>query len=258
MIILDYPYYPMSQNTSLVPPDAMPPLPPAAKAIVLVFSLLMTFVLVAFVGFVAIEFVAEMAGHPLGFANQDPTERPPLSIWQDMEGGIKNPFELVTPSHQTQIRGPEVVVIYTVRKMPAPLPDLRINDVQHPWEMQFGENTWFARLHLQAGMHHLQAGEAEADFFVTTPEATQRLPEFWLWNLPHLNTNKVDQCVDCHEMPERQTNHLAAGRDRAIGAWKGASSCFVCHEKGKHETVHRIVLPTTDRSIRCVRCHTIH
>jgi hypothetical protein len=124
--------------------------------------------------------------------------------------------------------------------------------------MQYGDNTWFARLQLPAGLHHLQAGEAEAEFFVVAPNSTQFSPELWLWNAPHLGTNMVDRCADCHEMPERPLGLLAIGRDRTIGAWGGASSCFSCHDEERHETIHRAVLPMTDRNPRCIRCHTIH
>jgi len=248
----------MSQNTSLVPPEIMPPMPPAAKAIVLVFSVLMTLALIGFIGFIAVEFVADIVGHPLSFVERDPMEGIPPLVEQDTEWEIRAPFELITPRHQTQMRGPEVVVIYTVREMPTGMPDLRINDAQHPWEMQYGDNTWFTRLQLPAGLHHLQAGEAEAEFFVVAPDSTRFSPELWLWNRPHPDTHRVDRCADCHEMPERPASLLAVGRDRAIGSWRGASSCFSCHDVEQHKSVHRMILPMTDRSLQCVRCHAIH
>ena len=249
----------MPSNTSFAPPEIMPPpMPPAAKVIVFVFSAFMTLALIGFVGIILVEIIADMAGHSLSFVERDSTDGAPFPIEQDTEWRVTSPFGLITPRHQTQMRGPEVVVIYTAREASTTMPDLRINDTLHPWEMQYGDNTWFTRLQLPAGLHHLQAGEAEADFFVVAPDSTQFSLELWLWNRPHRETNRVDRCADCHEMPDRATSPLAVGRDRAIGPWRGASSCFSCHDREEHEAIHRMLLPMNDRSLRCVRCHTIH
>ena len=248
----------MSQNTSHQS-DMTPPLPPAAKAIMLVFSIFMTFALVAFVGFVTIEFVADITGHPLFSVESSLEERNVLPTQQEIERELKGPFELITPRHETQMRGPEVVVIYTVRETQTDTPDLLINGIRHPWEVQYGDNTWFARLWLSAGLHHLRAGEAEAEFFVIAPDSTQYSPDLWLWSRPHLETNETDRCVQCHEMREKLLPLPMRGQDVAIGAWKGMSSCFACHDEEKHAIVHRSVLsPIIDRNLRCVRCHAIH
>jgi len=236
----------------------VPPLPPVAKGIVLVFSVFMTLVLTAFIGFLAVEFVADMAGHPLFFVAQDPVAEDASPTSHDIESELKGPFELITPGHQTQVRGPEVIVIYTVRTTPAPTPDLWINGIQHPWEMQYGDNTWFARLWLPAGMHQLRAGEAEAEFFVVAPGSSQFSPDYWQWSRAHLETNEVDRCVRCHEMSEDPHYMPMPGRDVAIGAWRGVASCFVCHDEEEHAVAHRSVMSLTDRNLRCVRCHTIH
>jgi len=236
----------------------MPPLPPAAKAVIFAFSILITFALIVFVGFMAIEFTAEMAGHPIRFAEQDPAEGLPLLTEQDTDGKMKDPFELITPKNQTLLQGPEVVVIYTVRTVPPPSPALRINDVPYPWEIQYGNNTWFARLQLQAGRHYLQAGEADAEFFVEMPDSTQHLSELWLRHQPHRDTDKVGRCIVCHEMPGGSNNFLLLWQAGTIGAWKGTSSCFACHDEEKYTSDHRFILPRTDRDLRCVRCHTIH
>ncbi|MCL2711549.1 MAG: hypothetical protein FWE95_11785 [Planctomycetaceae bacterium] len=247
----------MSQNSSHQS-DMMPPLSPVAKGLVLAFSVFMTLVLVAFIGFLAVEFVAEMTGHPIRFFASDPMEGDGLPTAHDLGSELKDPFELITPGHQTQIRGPEVVVIYTERIKGTATPDLRINGIQHSWEKQYGNNTWFARLWLPTGLHQLRAGEAEADFFVVAPGSTQFSPEPWLVIRPHLETNETDRCVQCHEMSEAPFFTPSPSRDVAIGAWRGATGCFVCHDEDEHAIAHRSVAPLIDRSLRCVRCHAIH
>ena len=252
----------MSSNSPLVPPDIMPPLPPVVQAVVLIFSVFMTLALTAFIGFVIVETTADMIGHPLWMGTPDSPEEDLWTTEQNTNDELKSPFELITPIHQTRMLGPEVVVIYTVRTMPTALPDLRVNDIQHPWDMQYGNNTWFARLQLPEGLHRLRAGEAEAEFFVASPDSThylsEHLPELWRWHYPHPNTNKVDLCTDCHKMSDQLIDPFMIPRNRTIGAWAGASSCFACHEEEEHEIVHRFVLPTTARNPQCVRCHSIH
>ena len=55
----------MFQHASFIPPDVVPPEPPGAKTITLIFSVFMSVVLIAFIGFVSIEFLADIAGIPL-------------------------------------------------------------------------------------------------------------------------------------------------------------------------------------------------
>jgi hypothetical protein len=51
----------MSPDTSFIPPDVTPPDPPEAKAVALAFSIFMFAVMLAFTGFVCVEFLAEMS-----------------------------------------------------------------------------------------------------------------------------------------------------------------------------------------------------
>ena len=248
----------MFQNTSHSQPDITPPLPPVLKGIVYVFSVIMTLVLLAFIGFIVIEFVADMAGYPLSFVEPPPRGEDALLTEQDIARELKGSFELITPGHQTGVLGPEVVVIYTERTMSAVLPNLHVNGIQHPWEMQFGDNTWFARLQLLPGMYRVQAGEAEAEFFVVEPDSPFNLPDSWMWHRPHLETNEASRCVQCHEMLEGSTHLLTLGRNGTIGAWKGETSCLACHDEKEHVVTHRFVLPNANQNLRCVRCHTIH
>jgi hypothetical protein len=250
----------MSHSASFIPPHVSPPDPPEARAAVLVFSIIMSVLLFLVIGLVSIDFFAEMAGFPL----VSETRQSPPDAYQFAEEGtmkkLKNHFELVTPKHQTQMKGPEIVVIYTQhlpeelttpRTMP---PELLLDGSPHPWEEQYGNNTWFARLQLQAGQHHVQVEESEADFFVETVDSPLRLPEQWAWNRPHPDTDKTDRCFDCHEKGDHPIDPLTMGRN-AIGTWQGIDSCFACHEEEEHQTLHAIVQPA---SKQCLRCHTIH
>jgi len=237
----------------------IPPLPPVAKGMVFVFSIFMTLALLALIGFITVEFVADIAGHPLFVVKPDPTAEEAVPTEQELERATKGSLGLITPGHHTQMRGPEVMVIYTVDEPQTVLPDLRINSIQHPWEMQYGDTTWLARLWLPAGSHHLEAGEAEADFFVVAPGSAQFSPDLWQWSRPHRETNEVDRCARCHEMSDESPAFSLPGRDVAIGAWKGKASCFACHDEDEYAVAHRSVVPLTiDRNLRCVRCHTIH
>ena len=250
----------MSPNSSFIPPE--PPFPPIAKAAMLVFSILMTLALTMFVGFILVEWTMDLTGHRSWIGVPAPMEEEPFSWESETTEELKSPFALIAPRDQTQIQGPEIAVIYTVRTMLTSLPDLLINDSPYPWDVQYGENTWFARIHLPEGLYRLRAGEAVADFFVVAPETAHNLPEhlpdFWKQHHPHPDTNVVHRCGDCHEMLGQPTDRFVVPRGGTINAWKGASSCFACHEMEEHEKVHRFVLPTTAQNSQCIRCHAIH
>jgi hypothetical protein len=249
----------MSQkNASFIPPDVTPPDPPEARTVARVFSVFMSVILLAFIGFVSVEFLADMAGHPLKFG----IRQPPPDVLPSLEPGIgeesKILCELITPKHQTLMMGSEIAVIYTRRlpDRPAMPPDLVVDDARHSWETQYGDNTWFARLLLQAGPHRVHVEEAEADFFVETLESPVRSAEPWVWNLPHPDTNKIDQCHDCHEMIDQPTDPSVMDRRSAIGAWKGMGSCFACHPIERHDIFHAAIYPMPLN--QCLRCHAMH
>ena len=154
--------------------------------------------------------------------------------------------------------GTEVVVIYTRRapNQSAMPPNLVVDDGRHPWEAQYGDNTWFARLPLLPGPHRVQVEESEADFFIETLTSTERSIEQWTWHRPHPDTNKIDKCHDCHVIVGQPSDPLAMGRRPAIGAWKGIASCFECHEAMQHNIRHAVIQPMpTDQ---CLRCHAMH
>ena len=248
----------MFENTSIIPPHITPPDPLAAKVLAFVFSMFLSFVLLLFIGFVSIEFLADMLGHPLNFGAQSPTYNVDLLTKKDTLDLSKSPFELITPRQHTQMQGPEVVVIYTHRVLedcPEMSPDLLIDGTPHPWEVQFSDNIWFARLQLQEGLHRVQVEEAEADFFVKTTDSPLQSPGEWAWNHPHPDTNKIDRCYDCHKTNVQPTDLLTMSRTIALGAWQGAESCFVCHERDEHALRHAVLQSTTNQ---CFRCHSVH
>jgi hypothetical protein len=246
----------MTENASFIPPNITPPDPPEAKVVALVFSIFMLVILIAFIGVVSIEFLADMAGYPLIVGTQQPLQDAFLLEEKESTEEPKNLRELMTPRHQTQMRGPEIVVIYT-RRLPdesAVSPELLIDGTRHPWEEQYGGNTWFARLQLPAGLYHLQVEESEAEFFVETLDSSLRSLDSWVRHRPHPDADKVDRCSDCHEMVAQPTAPFSS-RNKAIGAWKGVASCFDCHDAEKHNIIHAIVQPMADQ---CLRCHVMH
>jgi len=251
----------MFRNASFIPPNVTPPDPPKSGVVALVLSVFMSVALIGLIGFISIEFFADMAGHPLNFGRHPLSPDIVLPLESDGIEIPKIPCELITPKHQTLMMGPEVVVIYTRRTLDqgTKQPDLVVDDVHHPWEAQYGDNTWFVRLQLPAGLHRVQVEESEAEFFVEILTSTERSMEQWGWHRPHPDTNKLDQCNDCHEMDYQPTNLSAMpliGRRQAIGAWKGIVSCFECHESEEHDVRHRVIQPmSTDQ---CLRCHAMH
>ena len=247
----------MTQNASFIPPNVIPPDPLVVRVTGLVFTVFMSVVMILIIGLVCIDFIAEMAGISL-ISEKLPSLRD-VSLFAEEETieKFKAPFELITPKHQTQVKGPEVVVIYTQR-LPDGLaipPELLLDGSPHPWEVQYGNNTWFARLQLQAGQHHVQVEEAEADFFVETPDSPLRSLELWIWNHPHPDTDKIDRCSDCHERGDQPVNPLVTNCNQGIGTWKGIASCFACHDEDEHKALHAIIHPAVKY---CLRCHTVH
>ena len=147
--------------------------------IALIFSMFMLLVMVAAVGFLCVDFFAELSGHPWVPGTADVHA---LSGQESAEDSA-SPFELITPRHQTRVRGPEIAVIYTCPVTP---PNPVIDDIPYPchWNL-FGDMTWSARIELEAGLHRIQIEECVADFFVETPGSSLRSPEQWEWNRPY-------------------------------------------------------------------------
>ena len=248
----------MFEHASFVPPHVTPPDPFAVKVVALVFSMFLSVVLMLFIGFMGIEFLADMLGQPLTLGTQVPSHDIYPLTEQDSITLLESPYELITPKHHTQMLGPEVVVIYTHRVQEdwhAMPPDLLVDGTAHPWEIQFSDKTWFTRLQLQAGLHHVQVGKTEAEFFVETVDSSLRSPEEWAWNRPHPDTNKIDRCYDCHEISVQSMDPLATSHDLTLGVWKGAESCFACHEREEHALRHAALKSTANR---CFWCHSMH
>lgn len=248
----------MPKQTSFIPPHVTPPDPLVVRILALSLSLFLSFVLALFIGFMCIEFLLDMLGKPLNWGAQVPPYNVELSTEPDTHNLLESPIELITPKHHTKMLGPEVAVIYTQRlpenshEMP---PVLLIDDNPHPWEIQFGNNTWFARLQLQPGLHYVQVEGTEAEFTVATADSLSQLSGEWTWNRPHPDTDKADRCYDCHEINVQQTDRLTMNRTFALGAWKGAKSCFACHEREEHTVRHATLISTSNQ---CFRCHSIH
>ena len=248
----------MFEHTTLIPPHITPPDPWVVRVLSILFSMFLSGVLLLFIGFVGIEFLADMLGYPLHFGTHSPHHDIYPVARQNIPDPLKSHFELITPKHHTQTRGPEVVVIYTHRMAedcPAVPPNLLIDDNPYPWEIQFGNNTWFTRLQLQEGLHRIQVEKAEAEFVVKITDPPLKLPDEWAWNRPHPDTDKIDRCYDCHEFRVQLSDQSTMQRTTAIGAWKGPESCFECHDQEEHTLRHVALLSTTTQ---CFRCHSQH
>jgi hypothetical protein len=248
----------MPQDASFIPPHITPPDPIESKVVAFFFSTFMAVLMISLIGVVCIDFIAEMVDSPINFGTP-PSLSPDIPSFdeQEISEGLKSPFELITPKHQTLMKGSEIFVLYT-RRLPddsSSPPELLIDDSQHPWNEQFGDNTWLARLQLQAGLHLVQVEESKAEFFVETEDSPLRSLEKWAWNRPHPDTDKTNRCFDCHERGDQQTNPFATDRNQAIGAWKGIANCFVCHDAEEHEIRHA---PLQSQTIQCLRCHMMH
>ena len=150
----------MTENASFIPPNVMPPDPPEAKAVAFLFASTMTIVLLAFIGFVCFEFVADMAGRPLHFGVQQGSQET-----VDAEESLLA-VGLLTPAHQSHVSGPRVLTMYRQRSPSQTPPLLLVNSRLHSWEEQYGDDTWYVWLELEMGEHHIQVEECEALFFV--------------------------------------------------------------------------------------------
>jgi len=251
----------MTTDASFLPPHIVPPDPPEAKIVALVFSVVMSALMILFAGFVGIEFFFDMLGRPLYFAAQQPILDVPMLTEPSTADESKSPAELITPKNMTQRRGADVVVLYTIRS-PELLssqvpPDFTINNVRYPWDVQYGSNTWFARVHLPDGRHHLCVADTEIEFYTTQEEEDKTLINEALYRRHrfHPDTDKPNRCSDCHEMSRQFFEPSVTGRGSSIGAWKGIASCFDCHEEEKHDSIHAALLPISNQ---CLRCHSTH
>ena len=248
----------MSPDTSFIPPNSMPPYPPIIKLAALIFSAFMALAFILMIGIICIDFIAEIMGHQLYPDRVLQHQEHSLSPIEPFEE-TRSPVELISPRHHTRIRNSEVIVIYTVRSAddPSKPPPLMINGVLHPdpWEMQYGKNTWFTRIALEPGEHCIRVAEEEAEFSLEPLGSERWTFEQWSWSYPHPDTDKPDRCSDCHVMFGSPAGLLTERKDLSIGKWKGAQSCFACHNEEDHKSVHSTLQPTSNR---CLRCHTMH
>ena len=247
----------MSPDTAFIPPNVTPPDPPEAKVVAFIFSSLMLVVMLTFVGFVCVEFFAEMIGHPLYFTSP-PQKNETVFSKPDIKRSTEAPFELVTPKHQTQMKGPGIVVIYTQRESDSSTtpPKLLLDGKPHPWKTQYGDDTWFARCQLEAGLHRVQAEQAEAEFIVAeSDDFVPQSPDQWAWHHPHPGIDDVERCQDCHTMVDIPIATFSADRRKTIGSWKGRASCFNCHDADEYAIRHAALQPMSNQ---CLRCHSMH
>ncbi|GHT17784.1 hypothetical protein FACS1894189_4360 [Planctomycetales bacterium] len=209
----------------------------------------------------------DMAGHPIRFEEPVPPLEDvaePIIQNPDSADDLSSQFRLISPKDHSRIVGPEVIVLCkwtppagSRRSLPIINFDLWVDEMLVPWGVQYGSDTWFVRLKLGAGKHHLRTVAFEADIFVEPSDilSEMRGPAEWILLAPHPDVNSVNRCGDCHEIIAKTDDLLIQGRARTVGLWKGQNSCFTCHQMTDFERQHRdVTQPMND----CRNCHTLH
>ncbi|MDR3233619.1 MAG: hypothetical protein LBT46_08165 [Planctomycetaceae bacterium] len=260
----------MVNYTSIIPPNNNMPEPDCPQWISRLFALVLSVIFGGFVLFVCIEFLMDMLGSPFSFAPKAPPKQPAdasKEIMMPFDDSVKN-FKLITPKDKTRTASPETVILVHWKPenpaVPNPLYrfDLWVDECFIPWDMQYGQDTWFAKVPFTAGKHHIRTPAFESEFFVETPDAPgkQQGPPDWTFFRLHPCTDEADQCGKCHLIEAKQQDVQTKHRSLTVGRWKGTDSCFDCHKRNAVEQTHKIHLPSTNAppAQRCTECHTVH
>lgn len=232
----------------------------------MIFAIICSVVIVLFIGFIVFEFSMDMLGKPLDFGEEPPPEvldpfPEEKRVYVDADE-ILSQFALLSPLDRCTIQDGRTTVLCTWTppsdgKMNEPPLELilYVDDFPVPWTMQFGNNTWLANLKLKPGRHRINASSTvEAEFYVQYPDHTET-PKGWTVMHVHPDVDDPERCGECHERIRKPDDLVHRGRGISLGAWKGASSCLVCHPDSEFEATHQHPLePLRD----CRRCHTVH
>lgn len=258
----------MNNFASIIPPDQPIPEPPEMKWVATLIAIACSLAIVSVIAFIAVEFTMDMIGRPLQFGEMPCPDEVVESAPKDYRNvdidQILSEFRLLSPIHRSRIPGGRVCVLCTWhpglkekdRKPPVPL-RLYVDEFLVPWDVQFGSNTWIARLDLSSGPHQLRTSVFDADVFVDDSSASSRedalkdWPEF----RSHPEIDDITRCDNCHYRIERPDDVVRRGYDRTIGPWKGSASCLTCHPAAEFERTHRHrFAPQED----CRLCHEPH
>ncbi|MDR1962786.1 MAG: hypothetical protein LBQ50_03305 [Planctomycetaceae bacterium] len=233
--------------------------PPHLKWIGLIVStILMIFFLLVIV-FVVFESSMDWIGYPIQFADS-----PVVDFDEDLQNlpqglnteELLSQFYLLSPLPDSSLPNGEVTILCTWDAnyhFPLWNMQLKVDNMAIPWELQFGKNTWLARLQLEPGFHRLQTPGFDASFFVEGSGLTP--PPNWKSFAMHKDIGNPNRCHECHHWIDNSDDIVRTGHALTIGSWKGNESCLVCHQNESFEKKHlQIAAPETD----CRSCHILH
>lgn len=258
----------MNNFASIIPPGQPIPDPPEIKWITMLIGIACSLAVVSVIAFIAIEFTMDLLGKPLQFGDMprpDAVETGPKAQGKkevDVDQ-VLSEYRLLSPIDRSRISG-RVPVLCTWhsdpgshgRQPPIPL-RLYVDEFLVPWDIQFGSNTWIARLRLSPGRHRLRTSVFEAEIDVTDDYETGNKvgPNDWPKFRMHPDIDNLNRCGDCHYWIERSDDVIRRGHGITIGPWKGPSSCLSCHPAPDFEDSHRHrFAPLED----CRLCHAPH
>lgn len=262
----------------MIPPQLPIPDPPQWAWIVWIFGVIFCVVMLCVIGFVVFEYTMDNLGTPLEFGEVPPEEMAPLRVAkepvQDLEN-ILTQYVLLSPADRSRIKGGklEFLCSWSCRRgkqiaHPPFALKLMIDELYVPWEIRYGDNTWFARIDLEPGRHKLRTVVQEIEIFVEPEDSRHAKPikntilgaddyetKRWNYFISHEGLGDPTRCMDCHDWEETPGSFPRPGREHTIGKWRGWKSCMVCHSIGDFEKQHSHSLKTFED---CSRCHAVH
>lgn len=257
----------VSNFTSLIPGNASIPEPSGPKWVGIAISILLTVGFVLLIIFIAYEFVRDQSGSPIEFYDSShsniPDNEPTDSISDHSSFAMSPQFRLLSPLPKSGIVSDKVTILCTWKtppgspgSMPLASMTLWIDEAMHPWDMQFGSNTWLATVKLTSGEHRLRTPMFETTFYLQGADAgLEGFPEGWKPFSAHDNIADPKQCDTCHYRIDRPEDMVRTGHELTIGAWKGYESCMTCHKAEDFQRKHLHKLMVYDD---CRLCHTVH
>jgi hypothetical protein len=239
------------------------PDPPHLRYLGIFVSAVLMIICLLVILFIVFEFSMDMLGSPIQLTDQNQIrfDRDQKNTRKEMSlEEIMSRFSLLSPFPDSCVRDDEVTILCTWDTSGSTSPNipfanmlLKVDDLPIFWDIQFGKNTWLARLKLRPGIHTIQTPCFESMFFV---EGTELLPpENWKTFTMHKDIGNPNRCQECHYWVDRSDDIVRKGHALTIGAWKGNESCLVCHQNESFAQKHLLIAaPETN----CQSCHRVH
>ncbi|MDR0608551.1 MAG: cytochrome c3 family protein [Planctomycetaceae bacterium] len=259
----------MTQFTSFITENTPIPDPPHLRIIGMIISAVMMFVFVLIILFVVFEFSMDMLGFPIQLTDQFyvnfEQDRERENILKELPREmsleeILSRFSILSPLPNSCVPSGEVTILCTwdlsdeiVQGVPFSRVLLRVDNIPVSWDVQFGKNTWLARLWLEPGVHRILIMGIESKFFVAGSELQP--PENWKPLSIHQDIGNPNRCQECHHLIDRSDDMIRKGHALTLGHWKGNESCLECHRGESFTKKHfSIAAPETN----CQSCHSVH